>query len=131
MKTTVITTEPDAPINRLAAMILINAIAESAKQIVFRIDEPRVTYDGQAAYLMPPAEVMPYMYIPFLKYAGIKKWPWTRSVKAKMFSTVFDNIKTTWMMTSPDIHREFVITRIEEKNPDHSPPDGRSQAPHP
>lgn len=113
MKTTTIHDGPEIPVFRLANCILFSAIRESFKEIKMCADEPVLTYDGQPG-VPPPAHLGKHLFIPFIKYAGIIKWPWRRKIKGKQFCTLFEGKAYHWLLTSDDIDREIRIKRLEK-----------------
>jgi len=116
MKTTSIHNGPDIPIFRMANCILFSAIQESFKEIKLSTTEPRLTYDGQLG-APPPAHLGKHLFTPFIKYAGVIKWPWTKKINGKRFCTLFEGKAYHWLLKSDDIDQEIVIQKLENEIP--------------
>jgi len=114
MKTTRLHTEPDVPVRRYAAMIMIQAINDSASEIVVEMtDEPCVAIDG-SLLAQPPDHLMNHLIAAYLKMAGCIRWRWTTREKGRRFCTIYDGISYLWVLSSEDIRRVVKIRRLSD-----------------
>ena len=112
MKATKATTEPAAPVVKFVANTWHQAHRLGAQAIILRLENGECSLTvGTESWRPPPAHLFRPMLEEFLRYAGIRRWPWTRSVRAKTCQVEAAGTIVSWTMTSTDLSSDLTIER--------------------
>jgi len=112
IKTTKITNDPAPPVQKFVDMIWYQAHKDNVSEIILiqESNKCRILLDKNDIP-PPPVNIFGYVIKQLIKYAGIKIWPWTKSINSTLFCIELHNAKTNWTINSEDISKQIRITR--------------------
>ena len=115
MKTTYATTEPARPVVKCVANVWHRAHKTGAERIVMVIADDKVELIVDDEQWNPlPHNLFHLCVKEFLRYAGVRVWPWTRSVGRRQCFVHAGDTRLAWFMESNDVKRELRIERSRE-----------------
>ena len=110
------TDAPAAPAIRFARLLLYQATDAKVTELRLSVkgETPVVSFDGELRPA-PDAQVCRAVIKEILGFAGVRLWPWRRSVSGRRLDCEFESTTamSSWMMESQDIPNELILRRVE------------------
>ena len=112
MKTIEATTEPASPVVKFVANVWHRAHQTEAQRISLSLHNSEFKLSvGDTDWESPPSKLFSAFVTEFLRYAGVRVWPWTNAVRRKPCSVNADGTKRDWFMESENIKQSLTIER--------------------
>ena len=112
-----ITSEPAAPPARLAGVLLGQATEQDIAELRLFPDGDALAihFDGQPQQTVS-AGLFPSVSRAIFTFAGVRLWPWTRSLSGRRLDLEFETSgkRSSWVLESHNIKRELILSRAKD-----------------